>query len=199
MDLLDGWPWQNRWTGKGGSEGNWILHLRVPFLQSLRITAQLASSAAHVDRRFSRQDIPHGASAGAYFMVRGLEGPEDQLRIALGHGALTLPPIRTHRVRMQMHHLFNHTPTRGEFVPLVRYPAVGNDPVSTSGAVLMTTVSLQGMHTVPNDVEMCWWALTTATAAYNNSEHFLIGTGMEGPGVAWRRWFIIVTRKLILC
>jgi hypothetical protein len=40
-DLLDGWPWQNRWTGKGGSEGNWILHLRIPFTQSLRITAQV--------------------------------------------------------------------------------------------------------------------------------------------------------------
>jgi hypothetical protein len=41
------------------------------------------------------------------------------------------------------------------------------------------TISLQGMHTVNEDVEMCWWALTTSTAEYNNSEHQLIGTGME--------------------
>ena len=139
MDLLDGWPWQTRWTGKGGSEGNWILHFRVPFLRSLRITAQLASSAPHVDPRFSRPDISPGASTSAFFMVRGVEGPEDQLRIALGQGSLLLPLIRTHRVRLRLHHLSNHTPARGEFVPMGQYPL----NAGTSGAVLMTTVSLQ--------------------------------------------------------
>ena len=151
MDLLDGWPWQNRWTGKGGSEGNWILHLRVPFLQSLRVTAQVASNASHVDPAFRRPDIAAGSTGGGYFMVRGLEGPEEQLRIELGAGALSLPPLRTHRVRLRMQHLANHTPTRGEFVPLARFGADG-DGAGTSGAVLMLTISLQGMHTVVDDV-----------------------------------------------
>jgi hypothetical protein len=181
MDLLDGWPWQNKWTGKGGSEGNWILHLRVPFYSSLRITAQIAACAPNIDPAFARADIPAGSSGGGYFMVRGLEGPEEQLRIALGDGALTLPSLKTHNGRMRMQHLANHTPMHGEFVPLVRFTGGedGTGVSSTSGAVLMMTVSLQGMHTVPDDVEMCWWALTMATAAYNNTEHFLIGTGME--------------------
>eukprot|EP01052_Picozoa_sp_SAG31_P020546 SAG31_NODE_1549_length_7913_cov_8.822882_6_plen_154_part_00 len=63
MDLMDGWPWQTRWTGKGGSEGNWILHLRVPFKRSLRVTAQVASNASHIDSRFARPDIPEGTSS----------------------------------------------------------------------------------------------------------------------------------------
>ena len=197
MDLLDGWPWQNRWTGKGGSEGNWILHLRVPFLRSLRVTAQVASNASHVDPAFRRPDIAAGSTGGGYFMIRGLEGPEEQLRIELGAGALSLPPLRTHRVRLRMQHLANHTPARGEFVPLARFGADG-DGAGTSGAVLMLTISLQGMHTVVDDVsaavpfahsfeaskkrlqvEMCWWALTTPTASYENGEQLLLGTGME--------------------
>jgi hypothetical protein len=181
MDLLDGWPWQNKWTGKGGSEGNWILHLRIPFTQSLRITAQVASSAAHIDPRFSQADIPAGTTAAGYFMVRGLEGAEEQLRITLGSGGLMLPPLRSHRVRLRMQHLANHTPQREEFVQLVDFR--GGDgrtpPLSTSGAMLMLTVSLQGMHTVEGDVEMCWWALTNAQASYNSTDHWLIGTGME--------------------
>jgi hypothetical protein len=48
--------------------------------------------------------------------------------------------------------------------------------------MLMLTVSLQGMHTVDGDVEMCWWALTGLAAGYNSSsdaDRWLIGTGME--------------------
>jgi hypothetical protein len=49
--------------------------------------------------------------------------------------------------------------------------------------MLMLTVSLQGMHTVYGDVEMCWWALTSKGASYNASAgadgRWLIGTGME--------------------
>ena len=55
----------------------------------------------------------------------------------------------------------------------------------------MTTVSFEGMHTVQNAVELCWWALTQADSA--NAEYapthpssgpsaswpFLLGTGME--------------------
>eukprot|EP01052_Picozoa_sp_SAG31_P020545 SAG31_NODE_1549_length_7913_cov_8.822882_5_plen_124_part_00 len=106
-------------------------------------------------------------------MIRGLEGPEELLRIELG--GPTLPPIGSGNVRLRLQHLANHTPKRGEFVPLARLNETG-----LSGAVLMMTLSLQGMHTVPNDVEMCWWALTTPTASYfNGDEHLLIGTGME--------------------
>jgi hypothetical protein len=145
MDLLDGWPWQNKWTGKGGSEGNWILHLRVPFYSSLRITAQIASSAAHIDPAFSRPDIPEGTTGGGYFMVRGLEGPEEQLRISLGAGALTLPPLRSNKVRLRLQHLANHTPSRGEFVPLANFAGgeYGTSPLSTSGAMLMVSALFQ--------------------------------------------------------
>ena len=34
MDLVDGWPWETRWTGKAGAESSWISHIRVPFSKS---------------------------------------------------------------------------------------------------------------------------------------------------------------------
>jgi hypothetical protein len=88
--------------------------------------AQIASSAAHIDPRFARSDIPSGATAAGYFMVRGLEGAEEQIRIALGDGALTLPPLRTHRVRLHMQHLSNHTPAHEEFVQVSETTAHSN-------------------------------------------------------------------------
>ena len=143
-------------------------------------------------------------------MVKGLLGPDSALSVpaaAVG-GMIKIPPIGAGNVRLRLQRLWNHTPARNEFVPLARWgqpgrkrpePAGGpQQPAShrngdsdgnQSGTVLMTTVSFQGMHTVQNDVELCWWALTTPGASYfpgNGSvaaggwdPPLLIGTGME--------------------
>ena len=101
----------------------------------------------------------------------------------LGAGALSLRQsfgkgIRSNKLRLRSHALSNHTPSNGEFIPLAKN--VAGVSAGVSGAALMLTVSLQGMHTVSNDVEMCWWALTTAGSSYNASDaHELLGTGME--------------------
>ena len=114
-------------------------------------------------------------------MVRGLEGAEEQLRIALGAGALPLPPLRTNKVRLHLSRPSNPTPSHGEFVPLARFTG-GGGSAAVSGAVLMPTIFLQGFHTLQNDVEMGWWALTSQSAQYNNcnsADRLLLGTGME--------------------
>ena len=39
--------------------------------------------------------------------------------------------------------------------------------VNESGAILMTTVVFQGMHTVYGDVEMCFWASVCSTTPHD--------------------------------
>ena len=196
MDLIDGWPWQTAWTGKSGAEGNWVLHFQIPFARSVRITAQVASAAPNVDPAFSRPDIKPGTVASGYFMTSGLVGPEDSLQISLGYnGLLKLPTIGTGNLRLQMRRLDGFAPNLGDFVPYVQYEAPAGKTVS--GAVLMNTIMLQGMHTVYDDVEMCFWALVAANSSFggggggngdagaadagadDDNRPLLIGTGME--------------------
>jgi hypothetical protein len=63
------------------------------------------------------------SSGGGYFIVRGVEGPEEQLSVELGAGALSLRQsfgkgIRSNKLRLRSHALRNHTPAKGEFIPL---------------------------------------------------------------------------------
>jgi len=94
---------------------------------------------------------------------------------------LALPPIGSGNLRLRSYTLPPHCPAHGEFVPIARWAQP-----RTAGAVVMTTVSYQGLHTVTGDVEMCTWALTSASAEYNGTGQpgepdlpFLLGTGME--------------------
>lgn len=183
MDLIDGWPWQTAWTGKSGAEGNWVLHFQIPFSHSVRITAQVASAAPNVDPAFSRPDIKAGTVASGYFMTSGLVGPEDSLQISLGYnGLLKLPAIGTGNLRLQMRRLDRFAPNLGDFVPYVQYEApVGK---TVSGAVLMNTIMLQGMHTVYDDVEMCFWALTAANSSFSGGGRGGRGRGNGDAGAA---------------
>ena len=180
MDLLDGWPWQHRWAGKGGSEGNWILHFQVPFSSSVRITAQVASEAT--DPAFARPDIKAGTQVAAYFMTSGLVGPEEQLGVTLGGGLIKLPFIGTDRLRLRLARMEPVAPQASEVVTLLDWEQQAPG-VNESGAILMTSVVFEGMHTVNGDVEMCFWVANEVgmdfVGATEDNHPLLVGTGME--------------------
>jgi hypothetical protein len=185
MDLLDGWPWSTRWMGKGGAASSWISHLRVPFTNNLRITAQVACGTGEracsgVPAEFRRKDISAGQVLSGLSMFRGLEGSEQELGVELGFGALRLPPLKTRRVRLRSQRRTATNVTAGGVVQLASLHEPG-----TAGAVLMLTVAFDGMRG-PLDIEGCWWgvvaenaSLVAGTGDGDQSSAFLLGTGVE--------------------
>ena len=209
MDLLDGWPWETKWFGKGGAASSWISHLRVPFSRSLRITAQVAcgssdEACATVPAEFRRPDITSEMTARALVMFRGMEGMESELGIDLGFGALRLPPITSRRLRLRLERRTTANVSAAQLVQLA-----GLEDEKLDGAVLMLTVGFDGMRgkwnnrrrlkrllacdccifffvSGPLDIEGCWWAVVDkgATIRPGNttedlSSALLLGTGVE--------------------
>ena len=163
MDLLDGWPWSTKWFGKGGAASSWISHIRVPFTRSIRITAQVAcgsasSACATVPAEFRRHDIAADATVVSLAMFRGLEGTEAELGIDLGSGAMQLPGIASHHLRLRTQRRTAVNISAAAMVEL----ASTHEP-QTSGAVLMLTVGFDGMRG-PLDIEGCWWGVVSENA-----------------------------------
>ena len=98
QDLDDGWPWSQRWVGKGGATSSWISHVRVPFSLSFRVTLQIACGTPEcadfgIPPELARPDINATTSVGSDFAFRGLEASSaDELSVSLGMGSLQLPP-----------------------------------------------------------------------------------------------------------
>ena len=190
QDLLDGWPWETRWVGKGGAMSSWISRMRAPFSKSFRVTFQVACGSPEcagfgIPAEFARPDIDATMSTGSDFMFRGLEASSaDELSIALGLGSLQLPPRGSDwskfRLRLQRQ---TSSPRPGDFVALANYTgAEGED-----GTVLMMTVVFEGIN-VQNglSVEGCWWVLDGPEASLHAGDNSsdrrgaqLLGTGVE--------------------
>merc|ERR1719261_2386550 len=96
MDLLDGWPWETKYTGKLDGDGQWFVKLPVPFLKSLKVTAQLSN----------KSDIPMPpppwTGYGGCFAVRGVEGPESDIAHHMAVGGVELPPIASWNVKLNL-------------------------------------------------------------------------------------------------
>ena len=106
--MLDGYPWETKWIGKGGAEGSWISHIRVPFSRSLRITAQVPCGAPEcsgfgIPPEWARADIGGHVGSGGYAIFQGIEADDvSTLKVSLGMGAVTFPgDFRNFRLRLQ--------------------------------------------------------------------------------------------------
>ena len=206
QDLDDGWPWSQRWVGKGGATSSWISHVRVPFSLSFRVTLQIACGTPEcadfgIPPELARPDINATTSVGSDFAFRGLEASSaDELSVSLGMGSLQLPPPSSDsskgkwsNFRLRLQRQVSH-PEPGEFVALANYTGDSHE----DGAVLMLTVAFEGINAKNGlSIEGCWWALDSPAASLHPGENSsdrrgaqLLGTGVEdlfgdGFGFSW--------------
>ena len=145
LDLEDGWPWSNRYFGKGGASGSWIHSFPIPFTRSFRATVQIAcgdpDACATVPVELRRPDILASQTAHGLVMVRGLVGNDDEISLSLsGGGIAVLPKIGRERLRMRLSRRLSTPVAPGAMVPLLDH---SGGSANESGFVLAVAVGFQ--------------------------------------------------------
>ena len=84
QDLIDEWPWNTKWVGKGGAEVSWISHMQVPFAKSLRVRG------FNIPPDLARADIDSDQTLHSNVGFRGVEGKASELGVELGAGVTGL-------------------------------------------------------------------------------------------------------------
>ena len=187
MDLADSdtndgtfQPWMTKWAGKNGAEGNWVNHFRIPFYESVRVTAQI-----NPDRP---EEIPANTTIGLFAMFRGLEGDETTLAATTQLGGVPLPPLKSYKVYLRLLKNDMYRSDHLEYVSLAnisRWTLGTNITQSgpkavlnaTGGALFLVTVGFRpGYHSRGLDWDGgCWWALIDGNASLQPGKALLVG------------------------